>query len=140
MRAHGFTAVLGVLMAATFGGAACAEGSWPTGPVNEVNADVFMVRANINPNPAGIPDYKYFVGSVIDDSNLRISSASLTGMGNTSGYALNISTKKWWDDPGSRYSTQKTPVFPMNYTIYIKYKDNRDTTVSRTVSSWSDAK
>ncbi|MDP2983535.1 MAG: hypothetical protein Q8O92_09440 [Candidatus Latescibacter sp.] len=105
---------------------------------NVTNAEVFMLRMNNNPDVNGTPDYKYFVESYIDDPNHVISSASLTGMGNTSAYAYNSSTKKWWDDSGSRYST-KSPVFPMNYTIFITYKDGHNSTLARTVSSWSIA-
>ncbi len=118
----------------------CATGCGKTGataPVYETNADVVMLRANNNPNPSGPPDYRYFVVSSIQDPHLVIESASLTGMGRTSAYALNSATKTWWDDVGSRYTTQTTPVFPMNYTIYIRFTGGRTETLQRSVTSWS---
>lgn len=128
----------GMLLAATLIVAGCA-GDPATGPAYEVNADVFMLRFNNNPNPNGIPDYRYSVLATIADQNHVIASASLTGMGNTSTFAFNSATGSWWDDPASRYSTQAQPVFPMNYTIYIKYTNGRTATVPRTVTSWSAA-
>jgi hypothetical protein len=132
-------AALAVLLATVL----CASGCGKTGataPVYETRADVFMLRANNNPNPSGPPDYRYFVLSSIQDLHLTIESASLTGMGRTSAYALNSSTKTWWDDVGSRYSTQDTPVFPMQYTIHIRYTGGRTETLTRTVTSWSPAR
>ena len=114
MRTQAFNAVLGVLVAAAFGAAGCAADGGTTTPILEIHAEVFMLRFNNNPNPAGTPDYKYCVEWYIDAPKLIIASASLTGMGNTSAYALNSSSKKWWDDSGSRYCTQQQPVFPMN--------------------------
>lgn len=131
-------AALAVLLATALIAAGCGKDGATT-PVYETRADVFMLRFNSNPNVTGTPDYRYCVLSSIDDPHLIIASASLTGMGNTSSYALNSATKKWWDDVGSRYCTQAQPVFPMNYTIYIRYSGGRTETLSRTVNSWSVA-
>lgn len=131
-------AALAVLLATAVAAASCGKDGATT-PVYETNADVFMLRFNNNPNATGTPDYKYCVLSRIDDPHLVIASASLTGMSVTSAYALNSVTKVWWDDVGSRYCTQALPVFPMNYTIFIRYTGGRTETLSRTVSSWSVA-
>ena len=133
-----WNAVFALLVATVLGAAGCGEDGATT-PVYETNADVFMLRFNSNPNPSGPPDYRYCVMSFIDDPHLIIASASLTGMGNTSAYALNSATKKWWDDVGSRYCTQAQPVFPMHYTIFIRYTGGRTETLARAVSSWSPA-
>jgi len=140
MRKNAVNAVLGVFVAVAFALAGCIGdgGDTPTNGGDITNAEVIMLRMNNNPDVNGTPDYKYFVESYIDDPNHIISSASLTGMGNTSAYAYNSSTKKWWDDSASRYST-KSPVFPMDYTIFITYKDGHNSTLARTVSSWSIA-
>lgn len=115
------------------------DGSTGTTPVYETNVDVFMLRFNSNNNPAGTPDYRYCVESVIDDPHGVIASASLTGMGRTSGFAFNSTTQKWWDDAASRYCTQVLPVFPLNYTVFVSFVGGRTETFQRAVTSWSAA-
>lgn len=82
-----------MVLLATAGAAASCGKDGATTPVYETNADVFMLRFNSNPNASGPPDYRYRVLSFIDDPHLVIASASLTGMGNTSAYALTSATK-----------------------------------------------
>lgn len=141
MRTLALTVRLGLIVALVSGLSGCPDKA-PTGPPREIDAQVFMLRFTIaHPEPNPIPDYKYCVLSVISDESLAISSASLTGNGNTTAFAYNNAQKKWWDDVGSRYCVQPTypllPVLPMNYTIFIQYVDGRKETLSRTVSSWT---
>ncbi|MHB8840078.1 MAG: hypothetical protein ACYC7F_14145 [Gemmatimonadaceae bacterium] len=130
---RGTIAVLAIALAACPGAVTS-----PARHPDEINAAVFMLRFNNNPTAGGIPDYKYCVESYIEDVGLVIASASLTGMGTTSAYAYNSASRKWWDDSASRYCTQAQPVFPMNYSIFIRYLDGSTTSLARTVTSWSD--
>jgi len=122
-----------------------------------VYAEVFMLRFNNNPNVNGIPDYKYCVLSNIrDSSNVvpAISYASLigtgmnnatAGMNSTTGYAYDSSKKEWWNNSGgctpyvNGIPVPPESVFPLDYTIFIKYTDDSTLTLLRTVSSWSIA-
>ena len=139
MRKHAVGATLAVLCAVTISLAACGKNGGTAPIAVETTAEVFMLRFNSNPNASGVPDYRYCVESYIDDGRLAIASASLTGMSRTSAYAYNSATGKWWDDAASRYCTQAQPVFPMNYSIFIQYKDNHTVTLPRAVTSWSVA-
>jgi hypothetical protein len=100
-----------------------------------LTADAFCIRFN-NTN--------YYVEATIKDPNNIVSYVSISGdyVENSSPLTRNLYSNKpgqWWTDPNIFISSGSTPLFPLNYTIHINFKNSTIVNMPKCIESWENA-